>query len=223
MHLRRSSFPHEKSRGKVKVKVFLTSGDLYIILLKNKYIENERKNIRINNLACTLKKNKRNKFWNNGLHKPSGSSTKKFTMEQIGNCPNPAKFAVIPQVGLEDLSQSDTSFPPPAPTPQAHARTTTTQQAHHPAAPDSLTEMTPVLKGQKFGRKKTPPKRGLKWCWLLGCGFIQGVNQESGQRGEAIIRGPHFLKTLAKFLAGLSGCISGRDCNHNRAVASLGP
>ena len=111
MHLRRSSFPHEESRGKVKVKVFLTSGDLYIILLKNKYIENERKNIRINNLACTLKKNKRNKFWNNGLHKPFGCSTKKFTMEQISNCSNPAKFAVIPQVWLEDLTQIETSCP----------------------------------------------------------------------------------------------------------------
>lgn len=115
MHLRRSSFPPEKSRGKVKVKVFLTSGGLYIILLKNKYIENERKNIRINNLACTLKKNKRNKFWNNGLHKPFGCSTKKFTMEQISNCSNPAKFAVIPQVRLEDLTQIETSCPLPHP------------------------------------------------------------------------------------------------------------
>lgn len=160
MHLRRSSFPHEKSRGKVKVKVFLTSGGLYIILLKNKYIENERKNIRINNLACTLKKNKRNKFWNNGLHKPFGCSTKKFTMEQISNCSNPAKFAVIPQVRLEDLTQIETSCPSRT-HPQAHARTTTTQQAHHPAAPDSLTEMTPVLKGQKIWAKKKPRRSGV--------------------------------------------------------------
>jgi len=92
--LRRTSFPAKKAGDKVKVKVFQLRETCIYILLKNKYIESAGNKNKINNLVCTLKKNKRNKFWNNGLHKPFGCSTKKFTMEQIGMCSISARLAV---------------------------------------------------------------------------------------------------------------------------------